>query len=375
MALKIFLTADVHLGMKFASYPEAQSELSEARFNTLAKCISIANKEECDLFVVAGDLFDRVSISDKDIIRAAKTLSEFQGRFSCTLPGNHDYYPSGSRDIWELFKQHTGDSHAILKEETCFSLKQFDLDVNLYPAPCDAKHSENNKMSWIKKFEINSNVKYHIGIAHGSLEGFSPDFDKKYYPMKVKELIECGLDLWLLGHTHLQYPDPENPTMDGKIFYPGTPEPDGFDCKHDGKALIIRIDDDKKIHTTSPSTGTYRFLHDEINLNSASDLDKLKTRYSSQRFKKTLLKLFLKGNLHKDSYNELLSIMDTIEKSFFYLYRPVDMSELKESITPKDIDAEFSEGSFPYLLLTELSNEEDSLALQIAYNLIQEVRK
>ena len=160
MALKIFLTADVHLGMKFASYPEVQTELIEARFNTLANCVSIANKEECDLFVVAGDLFDRVSISDKDIIRTAQILSEFQGRLSCTLPGNHDYYPSGSRDIWQLFDQHTGDSHTVLKEESCFSLKPFDLDVNLYPAPCDAKHSQNNKLSWIKEFQKNKEVKH-----------------------------------------------------------------------------------------------------------------------------------------------------------------------------------------------------------------------
>ena len=66
MALKIFLTADIHLGMKFASYPEVQSVLSEARFTTLAHCVSIANKEECDLFIVAGDLFDRVSVSDRE---------------------------------------------------------------------------------------------------------------------------------------------------------------------------------------------------------------------------------------------------------------------------------------------------------------------
>ena len=51
------------------------------------------------------------------------------------------------------------------------------------------------------------------------------------------------------------------------------------------------------------------------------------------------------------------------------------MSALKQMITLKDIDTEFREGSFPHRLLTELSKEEDSLALQIAYNLIQEVRR
>jgi exonuclease SbcD len=375
MGLKIFLTADIHLGMKFASYPAVRSELIEARFNTLKNCVTIANREECDLFVVAGDLFDRVSVSDRDIIRAAQTVSEFQGRLGCTLPGNHDYCPSGSRDIWQLFVQHAGDNHIILKEEKSYSLRAFDLDVNLYPAPCDAKHSQQNKLSWIKESEKNSEVKYHVGVAHGSLEGFSPDFDKKYYPMRAEELLECGLDLWLLGHTHAQYPDPDKPTVDEKIFYPGTPEPDGFDCHHEGKALLLTADDGKSVHYRSLSTGTYRFMHDEVQLNSISDLEDLKTRYSPEAAERTLLKLILKGSLQKDSYSELLTVIDSIEKTLFYLYKPVDMSGLTERITSKDIDTEFTEGSFPYRLLTELSHETDPLALQIAYNLIKEVRK
>jgi exonuclease SbcD len=375
MALKIFLTADVHLGMKFSSYSEAREELSDARFKALEKCVSIANREECDLFVVAGDLFDRVSVSDRDIIRSAKILTEFQGRFCCTLPGNHDYYPSGSRDIWQLFKQHAGDNHETLKEERAYSLRTFDLDVTLYPAPCDAKHSGKNKLSWIKESEKDKDVQYHIGVAHGSLEGFSPDFDKKYYPMRVEEFLECGLDLWLLGHTHTQYPNPEQPTVNENIFYPGTPEPDGFDCKHEGKALLLSVDDAKNIQYKSFSTGTFHFIHDEVPLNSAPDLEKLKTRYSPQEYKGTLLKLVLKGSLQKDIYNDLFTILNSIESKIFYLHKPVDLSGLKERITARDIETEFTEGSFPYRLLTELSKEGDSLALQIAYNLIQEVRK
>jgi len=43
MELKIFHTADIHLGMKFANYP---SELIQARFDTLSRCIEIANNKK-----------------------------------------------------------------------------------------------------------------------------------------------------------------------------------------------------------------------------------------------------------------------------------------------------------------------------------------
>jgi len=46
MVIKIFHTADLHLGMRFAGYPEIQNELINARYETLEKMVAIANKED-----------------------------------------------------------------------------------------------------------------------------------------------------------------------------------------------------------------------------------------------------------------------------------------------------------------------------------------
>src|SRR5690554_7109034 len=104
MAIKIFHTADLHLGMRFAGYPEIQNELINARYETLEKMVAIANKEESDLFVIAGDLFDRVTVKAKEISRTVKILNEFNGELVIVLPGNHDYYTSDS-SLWENFSQ------------------------------------------------------------------------------------------------------------------------------------------------------------------------------------------------------------------------------------------------------------------------------
>ncbi len=372
MSLKIFLIADVHLGMKFASYQEVQEKLSEARFKTLENCINLANEGRCDLFVVAGDLFDKISVTKADIIRAAKIICDFQGRLAALLPGNHDYYSTGKNDIWTLFLENAGDNILVLKEREIYSLNHFDLDVNLYPAACDAKHSKKNHLDWIKESKRDQNIKYHIGIAHGSLEGFSPDFNEEFFPMTLEELLECKLDLWLLGHTHVQYPDKEG-THD-KIFYPGTPEPDGFDCNHEGKAWLICLDDEKRVIPRSLSTGSYRFYHESVELKTMVDLENLKKRYSSPEHAKSLLKLKLRGSLPKEIYNGIQDIEKKIEERLFYLYHPVDISELTEEISIKDIDREFTEGSFPHKLLTELSDNRDFDGLQIAFEMIQEAK-
>ena len=45
-------------------------------------------------------------------------------------------------------------------------------------------------------------------------------------------------------------------------------------------------------------------------------------------------------------------------------------------ITPDVIDREFTQDSFPYRLLTELArSDEDAEALQIGYEMIQEVKE
>ncbi len=47
--LKIFHTADLHIGMKFNSYPTSiRDRLIEARFDVLDKMVQMANDEQCN---------------------------------------------------------------------------------------------------------------------------------------------------------------------------------------------------------------------------------------------------------------------------------------------------------------------------------------
>jgi DNA repair exonuclease SbcCD nuclease subunit len=369
MSLKILHTSDIHLGMKFAGYPEVQSELSQARFKSLEKLVNIANERKCDLFVLSGDIFDRVSIVKKDIIYASNILKDFQGRLVAVLPGNHDFISKGHTDLWSHFKENMADNVLLLAERKIYSLEHYDLDINLYACPCNSKHSTENAVGWIKEVEKDRQVTHHIGIAHGSLDGFSPDFDKKYYPMTVPELQKCGLDLWLVGHTHTQYP--VNPGVADRIFFPGTPEPDGFDCQQEGKAWFIETDNDKKVHPVLLSTGTFRFLHDEVKVNNSKDIKHLEKRFSSDDYKQTLLKLKISGRIRKDDYKNLPKLRKILGSQLFHLILNED--GLTEEITLEAINQEFSEGSFPHKILNELAH--DSESLQIAYDIMREIKK
>lgn len=372
MPLKIFHTSDNHLSIKFEGYPETvQDRLIEARFENLKRLVDKANEAKCDLFVVAGDLFHKVGVAKKDIVRAAQILREFHGHAVAVLPGNHDFLSPGKADLWVQFKESAGDHVVLLEKQAVRSLAAFDLDVNLYPAPCDAKHSETNYIGWVRDAIKDPDVTYHVGIAHGSLEGFSPDPDGKYYPMTVAELSAAGVDLWLLGHTHLSYP--VTPGNRERIFYPSTPEPDGFDCDHEGMAWIIEINEDKKVKSERVKTGAYRFLHDDAEVNNLGDIESIRSRYTGGDLGKTLLKLKLKGRLTKEDREKLIELGLFLKERLLHVQ--IDDADVAELITVENINQTFAEKSFPHALLQKFLADKDQDALQLAYDLLLEEKQ
>jgi exonuclease SbcD len=246
MPIKIFHTADLHIGMKFNNYQEPiRTKLQQVRLEVLKKMLLKANEENCNLFVVAGDLFHNIKgINKKTIVQTAEYMEEFQGEGVLILPGNHDY-DNDMIELWDTFQKNAGDKTIFLNREAPVALTDYGLDATVYPAPCHSKHSAANNIGWISEQEVN-HQHINIGIAHGSLQGLSPDMDSSYFFMTLQELENLPLDVWLLGHTHVAYPANES-TKDWKVFNPGTPEPDGLDCRHHGHAWIINLDEQKRI--------------------------------------------------------------------------------------------------------------------------------
>ena len=369
--MKIFATADLHLGMKYSAYPEVQIELSEARYKTLDRLIEKANEHQCDLFLIAGDLFERVTLSKKDVIRAVSSLNRFEGKMVAVLPGNHDYINGAEASVWKTCKEEGRDLIRLLDKPAVYSLAHYDLDCDLYAGPCNQKHSSINAISWIKKAQKKQDVSVHIGIAHGSIEPYSPDFADLYFPMKLSELENAGVDFWIIGHTHVQFPNEQTPA--DTIFIPGTPEPDGFDCRHQGAAWIIEIDSDKQVSYRLIKTGSNYFIDEQIEVDSAGGIQKIIEKYSAPGYKTALVKLHVSGTLPHEAYEEVFKIEEKLQDKVQYV--SVDYSNVVKNFTRDTVEREFTKGSFPYALLEKLLDEGDTAAVQEAYQLIQKVRQ
>ena len=373
MALRILHTADLHLGMKFTGRypPEVRERLVKVRFETLGNLVETANAEKVELFIIAGDLFHDQNVARRDIRAAAEALGRFTGRVVLVLPGNHDFLQEGESPLWDRFLETTGDRVLLLSEPRPYPLADFELPVVIYPGPCTAKHSTANAIGWIESGPRDID-NWHIGVAHGCLEGVSPDFHGDYYPMTQEELRQAGLDFWLMGHTHIRVPD-ANQGQQSRVLFPATPEPDGFDCRHPGHAWLIELNDDRSLSYRSLVTGHYRFSVQEVNVSSEDDLQSLRARFRQLSPEQDLVKLTLKGRLPGELFAQQGALLEELKDTVLHL--EPDFTELFRRITSEDVDREFTEGSFPHRLLTRLVLAGgDPRVLQWAYDLIQEVR-
>ncbi len=190
--------------------------------------------------------------------------------------------------------------------------------------------------------------------------------------MTKEELNAAGCDLWLMGHTHVRVPNKKSGSGGG-IFFASTPEPDGFDCHHEGYAWFYEIKDKATIKYRSLETGHFKFLSLEEKLSNEQDVENLKTKIGDLEEDKHLVKLRVYGRIPRNLYEERHAEWKQLEETVLHL--EVDDFDLLQMITKKDINREFTDGSFPHELLTNSINEnENPLALQICYELIKEVR-
>lgn len=369
MNFKIFHIADLHLGRTFQNLPEAQDTLSKARYETLQKTIDKANKLESDIFVIAGDLFDKTSVKVADIQKAVNAINSFSGEVALILPGNHDYITADSQ-LWDRFKKEADDHVLVLDNKEPVKLSVLEQEIIFYAGPCHAKHSAENAIGWVEEVEKDDD-KMHVGIAHGSIEGVSPDFNQRYFPMSIHELENSGIDLWLMGHTHITWP--EKHEKRDIIFNPGTPEPDGFSCNHEGRAFLHTIEDDKHRTTEIISTGTYRFIQMAEQISSIGEDKDLVKKFSDDSWQHAVVELDVSGKLEDEAFEAWQESRSQIRNSVLELR--LNDAEVRRKVTSEQIQKEFSEDSFPEQLLSFFSEEDDEDELQIAYELIKEVQQ
>lgn len=372
--MKIFVTGDNHIGLKYLSHEQA-SVLASNRITAFEGMVKTANDEDCALFVITGDLFENTySIAKKDIKTLLEILSRFKGTV-VVLPGNHDYYDKEVK-VWRYFKDamDTYNNILLLTEYSPYKITANDEDVVIYPALCTSLHSAEgqNNLEWIKETEIISDGAYHIGIAHGAVEGETIDNEGKYFLMTRSELENIPVDVWLIGHTHV--PFPRNLTEDfaesDKIFNAGTHVQTDVSCNTEGLCFVVEIDENKNVRAKKVVSGNLRFYRKNIVV-SAENMEDTIVAELDGIDDNSVVDLVITGSVTANEYEDKENIIESALKRFVEgTYNVYSLSKL---ISKELIESEFTETSFSAGLLSSLLDEPKEA--QLAYELLKSLKE
>lgn len=167
--MPIFLhTADWQIGRQYPAFePDNAVPMAAARLEAVHRLAQLAAAEGAQAVLVAGDVFDAQTVSDKTVRQLFQAMAGWAGPW-VLLPGNHD--AALAESVWSR-AQRLGvvppNVHLALKPEV---LLLPEAGLALLPAPLTQRHTHNDLTIWFDTADTPPGL-LRVGLAHGSITG------------------------------------------------------------------------------------------------------------------------------------------------------------------------------------------------------------
>jgi len=264
MALKLLHSADWQIGRIYSQFePDDAAALFEARFLAVEQLATLATEHKVDAVLVAGDIFDAQTVSDKTIRRLFNAMMGYPGAW-VMLPGNHD--AALAESVWtRAHRLGVVPPNVVICLEP--SVRIVGERFAVLPAPLTQRHTYGDLTEWFSSASTPEGL-HRIGLAHGCVQGVLSDDVDSANPIAANRAATAGLDYLALGDWH------GTKRIDERTWYAGTPETDRFRANDSGQALLVDIAAPGVVpEVQTLQTGRYRWQQMEPRLAVPSDLD------------------------------------------------------------------------------------------------------
>lgn len=247
MGLKILHSADWHMGSAFASLSAQQRrQLRQAQLALPGKIAEICSRENCDLVLLAGDVFD--GIPDRDTVDAVRKALADCAVPVFIAPGNHDFCGVGSPWTEEIWPENV---HVFKGGMTSVALPE--LDCRVY----GAGYSSMDCPALLNHFCAQGQQTYALGVLHADpVNRQSP-----YCPVTASQIRESGLDYLALGHIHKAGSLAQGDTLCG---WPGSPMGRGWDETGEKGVYLVTLEDSARIQFLPLDTPVFWDLEADV---------------------------------------------------------------------------------------------------------------
>jgi len=224
--MKILHSADWHLCSPLLGRSEAQTQLLRKNLLLLpGKIAALCRKEQCDMMLLSGDLFD--GPFDADTFRIlCDALKEAAVPVFIT-PGNHDFADMASPWLTQKFPENVH----IFTRPVIEAVEVPSLHCRVYGAGFNAMDCP----ALLEGFRADTDMTA-IGILHGDpAQAASP-----YNPITRQQVEDSGLAYLALGHIHKGGAFRAGGTL---CAWPGCPMGRGYDETGEKGVLIVTVGD------------------------------------------------------------------------------------------------------------------------------------
>ncbi len=291
MAFTFIHTADWQLGKPFGGFPLAvAARLQEARFDAIGCIADAAATCGARHILVAGDVFDALKPQSQIVRQFLARLADHPGLVWHFIAGNHDPDQPGS--VWDDVRRVPPGPNVRVHGKS--QVVEIAPGVQLLPAPLHAKAMSDDPTAWMDASAATTPPgTFRVGMAHGSVFGFSSEGDAAI-PIAPARADSARLDYLALGDWH------GTKEIGPRLWYSGTPEPDGFKDNAPGHVLAVTIEAPGAAPTVQKiATAHYLWQAKRLDVTSAADVDHLiaTLRGADHPAKRTLLALTVTGRV------------------------------------------------------------------------------
>ncbi|MEH6387237.1 metallophosphoesterase family protein [Pseudomonas profundi] len=326
-------TADWQIGRQYERFgPEDGPVLAETRISTVERIARLANEQGVDAVLVAGDVFDAQTVSDRTIRRLFMAMQGYAGLW-IMIPGNHD--AALAESVWtraERLGAIPDNVHVALQPGVLVFAEQH---LAILAAPLTQRHTYIDLTEWFEHAETPPGL-LRIGIAHGSVQGILAEDIDSPNPIAPDRAERANLDYLALGDWH------GCKRIDARTWYSGTPEQDRFKSNGAGQLLDVSIErPGSEPQVTATAIGQFPWLQWHQQLDLPSDLD-LFTEQLQQLVQPSVLSIALSGHLDLAGEQRLHQALSRAEA--FHRYLEYDLQELRLYPTEADIGGLHADG-------------------------------
>ncbi len=336
--MKILHTSDLHLNSKMNSKLDAARAKERKRELILnfRSMTEFAEAQGCEVFIIAGDLFDTetssysVKKSTLDIISAAKDIMFLY------LPGNHE------KDSLSNYAN-LPDNLLFFGEEWTY----FDIGGVRFAGRTKTKHAMFDELEAPESGAL-------VAVLHGELKEYSDSLGG----IGKRELRQSCIDYLALGHYHFFS---EYEFSKGKYaVYSGTPAGRGFDEEGEKGFVLIDINA-KNVNYTFQKSNVRRLIIRDVDIENCQGIVQIEekiTKACQDVPKEDFLRVRLVGYKSPEARIDTHTLSERFANKYYY-FEVKDESRVK--ISPEEYMYDKSlKGEFIRLVTADakLSDEE-----------------